>query len=812
MWREIHYALRLLGKTPGFTALTVFVLAAGLCVAVYMFAFIRTLGYAELPYPNSERLMMVGSVIDGREESGNTINSFDFQQFAAEQTHFEIFIQARTRDATLSGGELPKLLNATYSKNQLFDITAVPPLLGRVLQPADMATGAPAVAVLSHAIWQSEFNAEPDIVGRTVKIDDQLTTVVGVMPAGFAFPNWTDVWLPLREPGALQAGEGPTADIIGMLRPEATRELAEGQLKAIAKRLEQQHPLTNANRNVVIWPYVQQHIASGGMSVLKVMGIAAAFLFLLVLLNAGNLLLARAAERQKEIAIRAALGAPRLRLVRQMLWQALLLALFGGLIGLFFASWGLRWNNLQLASFITYLPFWWHFELSLSDLLFGLGLMLLSSVAVGLYPALRASGGDLNQFLRDGTRGAQSLRMARLTHVLVVAEIALSVALLIVALALAIATRNLVTADYHARIDNVLVGEVVLYKQQYQTTPLAPLQLAERLHANLAAQPDVQAVAIASHMPGMLGPTASYRTEGSDILGDSLPNAGYPRAQRITVSADYFRLFDIPLIDGRAFDQRDTVDSEPVVIVSQAFAEKNWPGQSALGKRIELGHEQNEARWFTVIGVVGNTLFRQPDMAHPDYAAVYLTQRQSPMMQPVIAVATANEPMVLARTLATEVARLDADLPVHKVMPLADRIYRYTGNAGRVWITKQFLAMAALGVLLAASGIYGVIARSVALRTQELGVRRALGASERRILLLLIQQGGYRFLLGGSIGVMLGLLMMQAVRAAMFGIDRGEGLIAAAVLLLVGGIVALATLLPARRAITLTPAAALRHE
>ena len=818
MWREIHYALRLLSKTPGFTALTLFVLAAGLCVAVYMHAFVRTLGYAELPYPDYERLMMVGAEINGKEISGNAINRFDFQQLAAGQQHFDRFFQSRSDAATLVDGEWPKRLRTNLSNSQLFDVTAVPALLGKVLQPADSAPGAAPVAVLSYALWQDTFDADPNVIGRTITLNDTPTQVVGVMPAGFAFPNWTDAWLPLPDTPALQPGAGPDAGIIGRLRVGSERHTAEAELKAMASQLEQQFPATNANRNVVVWPFVQQHITSGGMSVLMVMASAAAFILLLVMLNAGNLLLARAAERQKEIAIRSALGAPRLTLVRQMLWQAVLLTMAGGLIGVFFASWSLGWNNQELAGFITHLPFWWRFELTGADLRFAFGLILLTGIAVGLYPALRASSGDLNQFLRDGTRGSNGLKMKRLTDVLVMAEIALSVALLIVALMLSISTYSKVNIDFRARIDNVLIANLSLPATRYPLT--AHQTFRDQLEAAMQAQHGVQQVAFASHLPGMFGAEESYLIEGQQVTDER-----YPSVQRVIVSDRYFTAFDISLLQGRVFDHRDS-SGDPVVVVSKQFADRHWPQQSALGKRLQLPLVSTTApgesalissspealRWYTVIGVVDDVLYQQDNMAQPDYSALYFSQRQRPTTELLVAVATTDAPMTLARTLASEVSRLDTRLPIDNVIPLAERIYRYTSNAGLVWITKQFLAMAALGVLLAASGIYGVIARSVALRTQELGVRRALGASEQRVLAMLMRQGGWRFAIGGGVGLSLGVLLMHAMRYAMFGLDGKGTAVALTVLLLVGSIVGLATFWPARKAVALSPAAALRHE
>lgn len=806
MWQEIQYALRLLGKTPGFTALTLFVLAAGLGVAVYMYALIRTLAYADMPFPESDRLTVISAVIDGIEQGGNSLSAFSVAKMAEAQSSFEVFTGSRRGNVTLSGTALPKRLSANYNNHELFALTDVPALLGRTLQAADSQTGGSPVAVIAYHVWQNDFAGDADIIGRVIKIDDVPTTIVGVMPMDYAFPDTAEVWLPMSAFGVLEPGDGPFMSIVGRLQDGVSREQADAELKAIMKRLEQQYPATNANNSVMVWHFTQQNM-TGSMGIIAVMSAGAALILLLVILNAGNLLLARAAERQKEVAIRAALGAPRTRLVRQMLWEALLLAVGAGLVGIFFASWGLEWSHQQIQFVDDSLPFWWTFELSQQDLGFALVLTLGTALLVGLYPAWRASGTDFNQFLRDGTRGARGLRMTRMTHVLVIAEIALSITLLIASLALVTSTYKSMQADYGARTQNILMGEIDLYTQKYADAPQQRYRFTEHLQSMLSGQPGVQGVTLGCHLPGMYGPMWTYQIEGQDV-----PDKRFPTATRVIVADNYFSVFEIPLLEGRLFDGRDTAESERAVIISQSFAEKHWPGQSAVGKRIGLDreHDPNNEKWYSVIGVVREIMYGQPYVPYAHYNDMYISLRQMPIANMLVAVATEQAPASLSRTLAGEVARVDTEIPVNDVMPLTDRIYRY--NAGMVFVSKLFLLMAGLGVLLAASGIYGVIARSVALRTQELGVRRALGASESRILWQLMQQGGWRFAVGAVIGVSIGLLMVQALRSALYGVAGEELTMALAVLVLVGGIVALATLLPARRAVNLSPASALRYE
>ena len=806
MWKEIRYALRLLGKTPGFTALTMFVLAAGLGTAIYMYVLVRTLAYADLPYPDGDRIATVGEVVNGVEQGGNSIGWFDFQQFKAQQTRFELLAFMRRADGMLSGASRPSQIIAyRFSSGDIFELTSVPALHGRRLQAIDFADDATPVMVLSWQLWQSHFHGDEAIVGKVVRFDDEPVTIVGVMPKDFAFPDVAQAWLPLIRKGTVTPGSGPAGRLIGKLKADVSISEADVALKAIAAQLAQQFPESNANSSVKVWP-LTQHEMNNSMGIIRLMIGAAAFILLLVILNAGNLLLARAAERQKEIAVRSALGAPRHRLVREMLWEALLLTVIGGGLGCFLASWALQWSAQQLQQMASSLPFWWQFRFDSEAVLLALLLAVVIALLIGLYPALRTSSGDLTKHLRDGTHGAQSAQLSKMNHVLVITEIAVSVALLIAALTLVASTRNIASADYGARTDGVLTAHIDLYKQQYDE-PDNLIRFSEQLESRMQSTPGIAAVALSCHVPGNYGPIWSYQVEGVDV-----PDKHYPNATKVVVTDNYFSLYGIPLRNGRLFDSRDQKDTEQVVIVSRAFAEKNWPGQNPIGKRIDLDYRHtNETRnWFTVIGVVEKVVYSQP---HSDVAMLpelYLSYRQTPNEDMMISLRTQGEPMAMARTLLSEVQRIDSDLPLQDVMSLTERHLRSV--AGISFVAKLFLAFGGLGILLAGSGMYGVIARAVALRTQELGVRRALGASEDQVLAMLVRQGGLRFVVGGAFGLMLGLLMTQVVASELYKVETSMYGIALGVLLLVGALVMTATLLPARRAVNLSPAAALRYE
>lgn len=802
MGNDFRYALRMLAKTPGFTALTVFVLAAGLGVAIYMFLLIRTLAFAGMPFPDSDRIVVADIVENGFEQNGGNVRWYDFQQFAAQQTSFETFYPNQSSSVIMSGRGLPERLQGSYTSSTEFDLTQVQALLGRRLLSDDAKADAPNVAVLSYDLWQRDFAGDKNVIGQTLKFDDKITTIIGVMPKDYGFPQNSELWLQWRDPGVKQPGEDPTVLIVGKLKAGVSVATANNELQALAKRIEEQYPSTNSNRGIKVWPLTQITM-SNAMPVVALMIGAAAFILILVILNAGNLLLVRAVSRQKEMAIRSALGAGRITLVRGFLVEALLLAFMGGVLGLFAASWACVWTQEQFSFFSDALPFWWHFNLNAPVMIFAFLLCLSTAFAIGLYPAWRTSCGDLNSFLRDGTRGAQGVKVMRMTNVMVIVEIILAIALLIASGVLVRSVQHSLHAEYGARTDHVLSSRMYLYKEQYKT-PAAQAQFYDKLLLETASIPGNKGLTLGAALPGQYSEQKSLLIEGMD-----LPDRHYPKTVYVPVADNYFDLFNMHLLSGRGFDSREQMGSMKVAVVSEQFAQRYWPHQEAIGKRFKLDPENENSEWLTVNGVVNNVLHGQPV---GDYLTenVYVSLRQFPMQWIAIAMRTEGSALGYTTTLAQHVALLDADLPIYRVQELDDFLVK--NLSGMAFVGKLFISLAILAVLLAGSGIYAVISRSVQMRTQELGVRRALGASDTSIIQLLAKQGLWRLAIGGSIGLALGLLLTQAASSLMYDVGTTTSFVAVLVVATVSLIVMMATLIPARQSVKLTPSSALRYE
>ncbi|MGH8077715.1 MAG: ABC transporter permease, partial [Lysobacter sp.] len=581
MFREWLYVLRLLVKAPGLSLLTTLVFAAGFGLAVYMYVLIKMLAYGDLPFPNSDRIVSIDAVINGVEHEGGRISLHDYQSFAAHQQSFQTFFPGRDEDVIVADGATAKRVFGSSSGSAMFSLTGVNPQLGRAFGPADEQPGAAAVAILSHRLWQQFYGGDPGIIGRVVKMNDTPTTVVGVMPEGFRFPIASEVWLPFVDSGVVQPGEKPLVQIYGLLKPGISVAAANQDLDRQADQLAQAHPETNQGHSVKVWPFTQAQMANS-MGVIAVMAGATAFILLLVCVNVINLLVARAGERQKELAIRAALGAPRHRLIRQMLLESMSLALAGGLVGLLCAAWAMEWSRSQIEGFGEDIPFWWTFNITWETLTFAGVLVLGVGLAVGVLPAWRASGGDLTGFLRDGTRGALGRRVARFTRSMVGVEILLCAALLITSGVLVRSVQLSVNADYGAQTQGVLMGHVSLNQPIYKESDQAVLRFAEtvkrELESNLSA--GSEAAIVTTLLPGLSGPRSPALTENMDASDKQLPKvlAG-------SVLPGYFEALGIRLLEGRDFQSSDSATSLPVAVINESFARQFWPNTSALGKR-----------------------------------------------------------------------------------------------------------------------------------------------------------------------------------------------------------------------------------
>ena len=801
--REWLYVLRLLAKSPVVSLLTVLVFATGFGLAVFMYVLLKMFAYADLPFPNSDRIVTIDSVVNGVDQEDGLIALHDYRYFAAQQQSFEIFFPGRARGVLVTAGSSAKRARGNHSGSAMFALTQVNPKLGRAFGPADEQPGAAPVAILSHQLWQQFYGGDPGIIGRTVNMNERPTTIVGVMPEGFRFPVSTEVWLPFDDSGVAHPGDKPQVHIYGLLRPGISIAEANRELQRHAAALALAHPKTNQGLSAKVWRFTQAQLA-GAMGLIAVMASATAFILLLVCVNVVNLLIARAGERQKELAIRAALGAPRHRLIRQMLLESTSLAVAGGIVGMMGAVWAMAWSRIQFEGFGENIPFWWSFSITWETLLFATTLVLGIGLVVGILPAFRASGGDLTGFLRDGTRGALGRRVARFTRALVGVEIFLCAALLIGSGVLVRSMHLTVNADYGAQTKDVLMGRVSLNQITYQESDEAVVRFAETVTRELESDLDLrtEAAIVTTLLPGRPGPLSLALTEDMDASDRQLP-----RVLTGSLLPGYFEALNIRLLEGRSLQSSDTASSIPVAVINENFAKQFWPNASALGKRVKLDPQAADSPWLTVVGVTERVLHGPPIATNRLRPVIYLPLSQRAERELLVAVRGPRE--ASAGLLAGAVSRADIAVPVWGVELLASFIER--NDSGTRFIGSLFVAFALLSLLLAGSGIYAITARSVQLRTHEIGVRRALGANEGDVLILLFRESSKQLVIGCTIGLILGAAMVKLLSGAIYNFRGDAPILFVLVVMLLAAIVGIATLIPALRAIRVSPNVALHY-
>ena len=803
MFREWLYALRLLGKTPGFSVMTTFVFAAGFGLSVYMYVLIKMFAYGDLPYPDDDRIVAIDSVINGVESEGGSISYHDYEYFADRQRSFEVFFPSNAKDMILSiDGNGHRVFGQSIG-DAMFRLTQVQPLQGNVFTAADLRPEAPPVAVISHRMWQRDFDGDRSVVGRTVQLDSVPTTIIGIMPEGFRFPLIADIWVPLRDPGALKPGDAPMVQIYGKLKEGVSLREANAELEGYAREIAEDSPETNHGHGVKVWPFTQIVMANS-MSMIGVMIVATAFILLLVCANVTNLLLARAGERQKELAIRAALGAPRSRLIRQSMLESMTLAIAGGLVGLFCTAWAMEWSRDTISSLGEDIPFWWDFSIGWKTLVFTAILVLGVGVGVGLLPALRSSTGDIMSFLRDGTRGALGRKLMRFSKTMVVIEILLCATLLVCSSMLVRSMYLTVNAEYGAPINNVLLGNVTLTSDKYTASAADASRFAEQVRDQLSAGVSQgETTIVATSLPGYsAGRRVPLLTESMDPGEKQLPKVNV-----VGVLPDYFKSTGIPLLEGRELNAADDADGQTVAVVSESLARQYWPDGSAIGKRLRLDPTDASSPWITIVGVSAQVSHGPPFEEQRRKPVVYVPLAQRLFPSFVVAL---KSPSATPAMLGDAVARVDGDTPIWGVETLEEHVARNT--SGIRFVSDLFVAFAILALFLAGSGIYAITSRSVMLRTQEIGVRRALGADGTDIFRMLLKESGRQLAIGGGIGLGLGAAMLIMLSSVLFNFNAEAPLIFVGVAVLLTGIVGMATWLPARRAVGIPPSRALHYE
>jgi predicted permease len=801
---SLRHGIRSLLKQPGLAVLAVLALTFGIGLTTVMFSIIQGAFLRGLPFEDGGRVYSVGQA-DVREpdDQGRSTDRHDFAEWRDAQQSFEVFAGFYGGTVNISDGDgRPERFDGAFMTANAFDVVRARPAMGRVFQPGDDAPGAERVVVLGDPIWRNRYQADPAIVGRQIRVNGQPATVIGVMPEGFRYPTFVDVWVPL-ELDLLRSERGEATRVIafGRLRPDVSPDQAQAEFLGFAARQQQQYPDTNEHVSVVVQPYVRAFLGDEPFAMLITMLVAVFGVLLIACVNVANLLMARTAERTKEIAIRTALGASRRRLILQLLAEAFVLAVAGTLLGLGLAQVGIDLFNRSIVD--TNPPFWIDIRLDTTVLVFTAALTLVATLASGLLPALQASRADVNEVLKDESRGSSSLRIGRKSRVLVMGEIAISCALL-VASGLAIqSVLNLTTTDFGFERDNVFTARLGLFEADYPDDA-ARARFFRDVRQRMAEVPGALAVTIASNLPATGSNSGTFGVDGASYATDE----DYPSAGWTAVSPGFFDTFDRALVSGRDFTDADDLDAPRVIVVNESFAARFFPGQDPKSRRIRAGTSESDNPWLTIVGVAPDMYIGGLQDDTPE--GYYVPIAQAPPQFASLAARAASDPMALGAGVRAQVEAVDADLPLYWVRTMTR--YIEENNWFYTVFGQLFMVFGAAALFLATVGLYGVMSFSVSRRTSEFGVRMALGSSGGRVLGLVLRQGLWQIGIGLAIGVGLAAALAQFMTMIIFGVEPWDPMLYAVVVVSLAVVAVLACLIPARRAMRVDPMTALRYK
>jgi len=797
--RDFRHALRSLRRNPLFTAAAVLSLAIGIGANTSVLVFLYGYLINPLPFEQGDRL---ASILASAPQLGRArwgISYPEFMEIRRESRSFGSIAAWTTSEHNLMGGAEPeRVLSASVSGN-FFEVLGVKPALGRTFVPRDEETAAPAVVILSQGLWQRSFAGEAAVVGRSVVLNGEPHTVIGVLPAKYAFPNHANLWVPARL--------GPAADradrkfrLLGRLAADASIERAQLEMNLLAARFAKAYPKENAGVGILVESLRQDLLDESREPLLIVYGIVSLVL-LLACANVANLLMARGAARRREIAIRSCLGAGRLRIIGQLLVESLLLALMGGGLGLLIGVWG---RDLFLAGIPNEIPAYFSFEIDLGVVAILTGTTLVSSVLFGLAPAVMATHSDSDAVLPGGDdRTTARPGPVRFRSLLVCLEVGLAVLVLIAAGLMIRGFLRLSAMDPGFNAKDILTMEINLSNAGEREAP-DRIAFFRQIIERIRQHPGVASVAAANPLPYVGWPVA-YELEGP---GRSDPQPSLT-AMDAVVTPGYFRTLEIPLLKGRDFDERDDAPiGRPVAIVSDTFAQRNWPGEDPIGRRFRLRPaEGSDAPWMEVVGVVGET--RARTFSSPN-GWIYYPHGQRPFYELILTIRTREDPLRMIAQVKSLVRSEEPDLPLHWNQPLESLIRdRYWEPPVYSWM---FAIFSVLALTMALMGVYGVVAYSVAMRSREFGVRLSLGANRKDILVLVLRRTGYLSLCGIIGGLAAAFVVMRIAAGIFYGVSPTDPTVYACCSIVVATAILLAGWLPARRASRIDPAITLRCE
>jgi len=805
--QDVRYGLRMLAKSPGFTAVAVLALALGIGANTVMFSSIDAMLLHPFAFQDLDRALDVWETVPKQNEQHMAVAPANFRDWAEQAKGIELLSAIRRWDVNLTGKDMAERLECYQVTANFFPLLGIPAQIGRYVVTDNFGQGRSNVVVLSHGFWQRHFGADPAIAGQSVLLSGEKFTVIGVMPSDFDFPVGAEAWVPL-DFSVQEASDraNHSLQVFGRLKAGVSLAKAQDDLEAIADRLGREYPQSNAGHGVRVMGLVDD-ITFGTKQFVGVLMGAAGFVLLLACANVANLLLARVTGRQKEIAVRLALGAGRWQIVRQLIVESTLVSVLGGLAGLLLAVWENDLTRNTIPPFILqHIPGLKHLQADWRVLVFTIAVALLAGILTAVVPALHVSRPDLNEVLKEGARGGiASPARHRLRSLLVVSEIALALVLLVSAGLMVRGFRNLANEQLGFDRNHVLTFRISLAESKYNS-PERTRGFYEQLVQKLQSLPSVESAAAVSAVPGGWWDWRStpYSAEGQapEALGE-IRVAG---AQSVT--PEFFRALRVPLRKGRFISAQDGPKAPLVVDISEGLARQIWPHEDAVGKHLRLGRPESNEPWRMVVGVVGSVRpspwERQADLT------VYSPLAQAPQASMGVVVRTSGDPLALAAAVRTQVLDLDAEQPPYDLRSLAQLIS--DDVSGVDYSARTMTGFGILALILAAAGVFAVMAYSVLERTHEIGLRMALGAGRADVLRLVIGNAAKLAAVGLGLGVAGALALTRLLVSLLLGVVHMDLVTFAGLTALLAAVAALAAYIPASWAVKVDPMEALRYE
>ena len=802
--QDIRYAVRMLLKKPGFTAVAVLTLALGIGANTAIFTVVDAALLRSLPYKEPDRLVHLWETNQQQEFHQREASYPDYLDWRERNHSFDEMAGYSRGSFTLTGREAPERIQGAAVTSSFFSTLGVEAIHGRTFYPDEDKPGGENIVILSHGLWERRFGGDTSIIGQSITLSGRPFTVIGILPPSFKFAlaSEADLWIALRpSPMQVERRYMHWLNVIARLKPEVSTEQARADMKAVAARIAEQDQQYHSGSDISVVE-LQEQVVGAVKPILIVLLAAVGFVLLIACANVANLLLARSAARQKEMAIRTALGASRLRVVRQLLTESLLLALVGGAFGLVVAVWGIELLVAAIPrSILVSMPYLDNLAIDSSVLGFTCAMTLVTGLVFGLAPALQASKPEIQETLKDGSRSSTDSARHRVRNILVVSEIALALVLLVGAGLMLKSLLRLLEVNTGFDSRNLLTMQIALPAARYSEAEKRAA-FHQQLLTRIESLHGVKGAATVSVLPLVGGDTGGFNVEGEPVTGEKR------ESNLRTISSNYFQVMGIPLIKGRYFTDYDNQTAPNVVIINQTLANRFFPGQEPLGKRIIFTFGQ-PVPW-QIVGVVGDEKVVSLDARTiPVIYTPYLADLDSMMG---VVVRADSDPETLVTAVRGEVAALDRDLPIYGVKTMEQMIAESPSTFLRRYPALLIGIFAVVAAALAMIGIYGVVSYSVAQRTHEIGIRMALGASKRDILKLVVGQAAGLMIAGVGGGLIAAFAVTRLMESLLYEVSATDLMTFASVSVLLASVALFASYIPARRATKVDPMVALRYE